>query len=237
MEEKRIYKAIVDIMGDMGAISKDKRNQQQGFMYRGVDDVMNVLQPLLKKHGVFVVPEVVEHTREERTTKSGGNLIYSIMKIRHHFIATDGSEVVSTTIGEGMDSADKSSNKALAIAFKYACFQVFCIPTEEMPDPDNETPPDSKPTAKETSDNVNTFKPLTKKALCDKYGFIAFEKEIALYEKRLGNVPFEKWDKDTFEVVENDMRERVNKREETERLKAGLASVGDADIPFPMTDE
>ncbi len=30
-------------------------------------------------------------------------------------------------------------NKAMSIAFKYACFQVFCIPTEEMKDPDAES--------------------------------------------------------------------------------------------------
>ena len=44
-----------------------------------------------------------------------------------------------------MDSGDKASNKAMAIAFKYACFQVFCIPTEEMKDPDAETPEPSAP--------------------------------------------------------------------------------------------
>ena len=38
-----------------------------------------------------------------------------------------------------MDSGDKATNKAMAIAFKYACFQVFCIPTEEMTDPDGES--------------------------------------------------------------------------------------------------
>ena len=59
MEEKRIYKAIVDIMGDMGAISKDKRNQQQGFMYRGIDDVMNVLQPLLKKEKSIFLKAII----------------------------------------------------------------------------------------------------------------------------------------------------------------------------------
>ena len=37
-----------------------------------------------------------------------------------------------------MDSGDKATNKAMSIAFKYACFQVFCIPTEEMVDPDAE---------------------------------------------------------------------------------------------------
>ena len=35
-----------------------------------------------------------------------------------------------------MDSGDKATNKAMAVAFKYACFQIFCIPTEEMQDPD-----------------------------------------------------------------------------------------------------
>ena len=49
------------------------------------------------------------------------------------------------TVGEGMDSGDKATNKAMAIAFKYACFQVFCIPTEEMKDPDEETPDPVKP--------------------------------------------------------------------------------------------
>ena len=44
-----------------------------------------------------------------------------------------------------MDSGDKATNKAMSIAFKYACFQVFCIPTEEMKDPDSDTPDPSAP--------------------------------------------------------------------------------------------
>lgn len=136
---KKIYEAIPAIMNEIGHIGKEKRNQQQGFMFRGIDQVMNTMKPMLAKHGVFVVPEVIDRQREERTTKSGSNLIYSILTVRYHFCASDGSEVVATTVGEGMDSADKASNKAMAIAFKYACFQVFCIPTEEIAkdDPDN----------------------------------------------------------------------------------------------------
>ena len=45
---------------------------------------------------------------------------------------------MAVVIGEGMDSGDKATNKAMAIAYKYACFQTFCIPTEEMKDPDSE---------------------------------------------------------------------------------------------------
>ena len=144
-----IYKAINSIMDEIPAIGKSQKNAQQGFMYRGIDVVMNVLQPLLSKHKVFAVPEVLEHIREERQTKSGGNLIYSICKIKYTFYADDGSNVSAVVVGEGMDSGDKATNKAMAIAFKYACFQVFCIPTEEMKDPDGETPEPSKPKAQE----------------------------------------------------------------------------------------
>ena len=147
-----IYAALNAIMGEIGHIGKEKRNEQQGFMFRGIDQVMNVLKPLLAKHGVCIVPEVIDRQREERVTEKAYNgqvkrstLIYSILTVKHHFTALDGSEVVSTTIGEGMDSGDKASNKAMAIAFKYACFQVFCIPTEEMTkeDPDLNTPDSS----------------------------------------------------------------------------------------------
>lgn len=133
-----IYSAIIGVMGDIGAIGKEKKNSQQGFMYRGVDDVMNALQPLLVKHKVFIVPNIIKQEREERQTKTGGNLIYSVCDIEYTFYADDGSSVKCTVTGEGMDSGDKATNKAMAIAFKYACFQVFCIPTEEMKDPDGE---------------------------------------------------------------------------------------------------
>lgn len=64
----------------------------------------------------------------------------SICKIKYTFFAEDGSSVYAIVIGEGMDTGDKATNKAMSIAFKYACFQVFCIPTEEMQDPDAERP-------------------------------------------------------------------------------------------------
>lgn len=133
-----IYEAISATMADVGAIGKQDKNQQQGFMYRGVDAVMNALQPAMLKNHLFVVPEVIDQTREERVTQKGNNLIYSILRVRFTFYAEDGSSINAVVIGEGMDSGDKASNKAMSIAFKYACFQVFCIPTEEMKDPDAE---------------------------------------------------------------------------------------------------
>ena len=127
-----IYQAIIGVMSDVGVIGKEKKNAQQGFKYRGVDDVMNALQPVMVRHGLFVVPEIIDQRREDRQTSRGSNLIYSVCTVRYTFYAKDGSNVQCVVIGEGMDSGDKATNKAMSIAFKYACFQVFCIPTEEM---------------------------------------------------------------------------------------------------------
>lgn len=69
-----IYEAIADIMKEGYAISKNKRNQQQGFMYRGIDDVMNTFQPLMAERGIFLVPEVLNSTREERQTNKGNQI-------------------------------------------------------------------------------------------------------------------------------------------------------------------
>lgn len=172
-----IYSAIIGVMADVGAIGKNKRNAQQGFAYRGVDDVMNALQPAMVEHQIFVVPTILEQRREERKTAKGGLLIYSVCTIKYTFYAADGSSVECTVIGEGMDSGDKATNKAMSVAFKYACFQVFCIPTEEMRDPDADTPPPSEPalpsTQKSSGNPANELKKAQdslKKHLINLYG-------------------------------------------------------------------
>ena len=144
-KKMNIYEAISRCMEEIGAVGKDAVNKQQGFKYRGIDAVMNAINPALTKNHVFIVPEVLDQSREERTTKSGGALIYSVCRIKYTFYAEDGSCIEAVTVGEGMDSGDKATNKAMAIAIKYACFQVFCIPTEEMKDPDEETQDPAKP--------------------------------------------------------------------------------------------
>lgn len=158
-EKKNIYETINAVMADVGAIGKEKRNQQQGFMYRGIDDVMNALNPAFTKHRLFIVPEIMEQRREERQTAKGGNLIYSVCRIKFTFYAEDGSHIEAVVIGEGMDSGDKATNKAMSIAFKYACFQVFCIPTEEMTDPDqesHETKPQNAPRNQQHNSNTKS---------------------------------------------------------------------------------
>lgn len=137
-ESKMIFGLISQAMQMIGAVGKDSRNEQQKFMYRGIDAVMNALNPVMAKLGLFLCPEVLEQTREERQNRNGTTLLYSILKIKYTLYAPDGSNISCVVLGEGMDSGDKASNKAMSVAMKYAAFQLFMIPTEEMIDPDGE---------------------------------------------------------------------------------------------------
>lgn len=136
----KIYQLIPKIMSEVGAIEKTRRpaaGAGVSYAFRGIDDIYFVLQPLLHANGVFFVPTVLKVDREERKSNSGGTLNYTILQIKYTFFADDGSFVEAVTVGEAMDTSDKSSNKAMSAALKYAVLQVFCIPTHEDNDTEN----------------------------------------------------------------------------------------------------
>lgn len=138
-----VYKAIAAITKAFSStgISKDSKNQQQGFMYRGIDSVYNALSGKLADHELCILPRCTERIVTEQVSSKGGKLFYVTVKVDYEFVsAKDGSKHVITTYGEAMDSGDKATNKAMSVAYKYAAFQAFCIPTEEnTADPDAET--------------------------------------------------------------------------------------------------
>lgn len=134
MEQRKVYAAISAVAREMATsgISKDRVNQQQNFKFRGIDQVYNALAPALVNHGLLILPRITERTVTERVTQRGGVLFYVVVKAEFDFVSTeDGSIHTVTTYGEAMDSGDKATNKAMSIAYKYAAFQAFCIPTEE----------------------------------------------------------------------------------------------------------
>lgn len=134
-----IYGKIVEVMRAVGAIGKNKQNTHQKYNFRGIDDMYNALHEPMAAAGIFAAPRVLSKEREERKGSGGGNLIYTILEVEHRFYAEDGSNVPVVTIGEAMDSGDKSCNKAQSAAYKYALMELFCIPTEEKLDTEYET--------------------------------------------------------------------------------------------------
>ena len=138
-----VYKAIAAVMAELSkeGIAKDRKNSAQGYNFRGIDDVYQALSGLLAKKNLVIIPRVLSRLLEERETKNGGRMAYSFVDVEFDLVsAIDGSKHTARVAGEGMDSADKSTNKAMSAAYKYMAFMVFCIPTEGDNDADGHTP-------------------------------------------------------------------------------------------------
>lgn len=137
-----VYQAINKVQSALAkvGISKDRKNQQQGYNFRGIDDIYNVMSPLLAEHGLCILPRVLSRSCEERTNAKGTSLFYVTVEAEFDFVsAEDGSKHTVKTFGEAMDSGDKATNKAMSAAYKYAAFQAFAIPTEGDNDADMHT--------------------------------------------------------------------------------------------------
>jgi hypothetical protein len=147
-------------------ISKNRKNQQQNYNFRGIDDVYNALAPILARHQLCMLPRVLSREVVERQTKSGGALFYTTVDAEFDLVsAVDGTAHTIRTVGEAMDSADKSSNKAMSAAYKYAAMQAFCIPTEGDNDADAvthevaATPAPPSPITDDQRDLIQTLAP------------------------------------------------------------------------------
>lgn len=142
MKVPAVYGAIADVMAKLSktGISKDNKNAQQGYKFRGIDDVYNAMAPILAESRLLILPRVLSRIVTERESKSGGALFYVVLDVEFDLVsALDGSKHTVKVCGEAMDSGDKATNKAMSAAYKYACMEAFCIPTEGDNDADSQT--------------------------------------------------------------------------------------------------
>jgi len=138
----KVYEAInkIQLALSKEGISKSRKNQQQGYAFRGIDEVYNTLSPLLAENGLCILPRMIDRICVERQSAKGGALFNVTVEAEFDFVsAEDGSKHTVRTFGEAMDSADKATNKAMSAAYKYAAFQAFAIPTEGDNDADAHT--------------------------------------------------------------------------------------------------
>src|SRR6188508_120347 len=67
-EKPTVYEALRAVSADVEAITKDRTAKAGGtYQYRGIEDVLSALHPLLVKHGVLVVPSVLDGSSELRS--------------------------------------------------------------------------------------------------------------------------------------------------------------------------
>lgn len=120
-------------------ISKDKKNADQKYNFRGIDDIRNAIAPLQKDCGLLIVPRLMKREQIERTTKNGGFALQVIVSMEFDFISRkDGSKLTVPAVNEAVDYSDKATNKAISQAYKTVCINVFNIPTEGEDDTDEE---------------------------------------------------------------------------------------------------
>ena len=140
-----VFEAICRVQAALAevGIKKNQRNKDQGFDFRGIDDVYNTLAPLLAKNSLVVIPRVTSRTVTQYTT-GRGTLMFNVAVIVRYEIASaiDGSRTFAIAPGEASDSGDKATNKAMSAAYKYMMFQLFCIPIDVL-DADASTPPEA----------------------------------------------------------------------------------------------
>ena len=141
-EPKGVYKSIAAVTRALGkeGIAKKSKNEQQGYRFRGIDDIYNALSSELASADLCIIPRVVSRDVVERQTRNGGVLFYVTIKAEYDIVsAADGSMHTAMAYGEAMDSGDKATNKAMSAAYKYMAMQLFCIPTEGDNDADTTT--------------------------------------------------------------------------------------------------
>jgi hypothetical protein len=140
MSGLRVYTAIAAITAELArcGIAKSKINEAEQYAYRGIDDVMEALAPLLAKHRLCVLPRVLERISCDRASPNGEPAISVAIKIAFDIVsARDGSSHTIEAYGEALDSADKGTSKAMSSAYKSAMIQAFCIPVRGSDDVDN----------------------------------------------------------------------------------------------------
>lgn len=131
-----IIEAMQAVMEAVQHISKEGRNTQQNYNFRGIDAVVNAVGPALRDAGVVCVPVESSIVSDERyQTNSGANMRNVNVRIRWRFYGPRGDFIDAMSIGEAADAGDKAVAKASSVAYRIVLLQALCIPTDD-PDPD-----------------------------------------------------------------------------------------------------
>lgn len=143
-DKPSVVEAWSAVMAEVQAVGKTGFNKQQSYNFRGIDAVVNAAGPALRKHGVLVMPTVLNATyRDVEVGKNRTAMREVTVEVRYTIfgpagdvLAVEGLPNLGTVFGEAMDSGDKGTAKATSVAYRIFLLQALCIPTDE-PDPDS----------------------------------------------------------------------------------------------------
>lgn len=127
-----VYQAINAVTAELAesGIAKNHRNEEGDYAYRGIEDVLKALAPLLARHKLCVLPRVLEREAVRAGRQGSDQLV--VLRVAFDLVsAIDGSVHAIESFGEAIDDSDKGTAKAMSAAYKGAMLQAFCIPVPQ----------------------------------------------------------------------------------------------------------
>ena len=134
---RSLAEAVCRVMEQVGYVQKDKQMQGGGsYRYVSVEAVIDALRPEMIRQQLILLPaDVSALTLEDFENRNGTRQNRTQVKYTFRLIhAPTGQSEPVAVIGEAIDVGDKSSNKAMTAARKYALIMAFNIETGLDPD-------------------------------------------------------------------------------------------------------
>lgn len=139
---KNIYQKMADITNELGFVAKNLNVSLGKSSYRAVGevDVLEAVKPLEHKHGVYSYPvntNIVQQDIITSTSQYGDKQSFYIRLERiYRFVNIEEPDefIELKAYGDGIDSGDKATGKAMTYADKYALMKAYKISTGDDPD-------------------------------------------------------------------------------------------------------
>lgn len=130
-----IYSALNEVMKQVGYVQKMKA-ARLNYTYAGEAALISAIRPHFVEQGIVVHPLEVKTINQDNYMTSNNNLMNrtAVIMVYRFTHAESGTFIDVAVTGEGSDVGDKSANKALTGAYKYALRQTLMIETGDDPD-------------------------------------------------------------------------------------------------------
>ena len=136
-DQPNIYAVMSAAMEEVQAVRKEGFNDSQRYNFRGVDQVVNAVGPIFRKHHIIPVPHHCVANYRDVLTSTGKPNREVTVTATYRFYGPAGDFIETLVPGESMDSGDKGTAKAMSVAYRIVLLQLLCIPTDER-DPDQD---------------------------------------------------------------------------------------------------
>ncbi len=130
-----IHAAFSAAMEDVQAVRKDGFNESQRYNFRGIDQVVNAVGPIFRKHHIIPMPHSCSASFRDVLTSTGKPTREVTVSATYRFYGPAGDYIEAVVPGESLDSGDKGTAKAMSVAYRIVLLQSLCIPTDDK-DPD-----------------------------------------------------------------------------------------------------